>query len=95
MQGTASIKEHSSELYKETLDKIAANPRALKDYTSNLAPGSFLEKDHELHYSNKIHFEIIEVDAFYIDILQLGKESHQRIACRKNNSSWYSEKLVP
>ncbi|MEM9362251.1 MAG: pyridoxamine 5'-phosphate oxidase family protein [Bacteroidota bacterium] len=69
---------------------------ARKDYTTQNAPGSFLDDHESVEYlSDKNHFVIVHIRPKQIDFLQLGKPNHTRILFSKEQEGWRHQSLVP
>ena len=69
---------------------------ARKDYTTQNAPGSFLDENEPVDYlSDKNHFAMVHIIPKQIDFLQLGKSNHTRILFSLEKEGWNHQNLVP
>lgn len=93
INGTAIIKNE-----EDTKQKTWAilHPNAKKDYTTHLAPGSFINDPNELEYLTHSHFFIaIAIIPDTIEYLKIEKPQHTRVLFTKENNSWKSNFMVP
>ncbi len=93
INGTAIIKNE-----EDTKQKTWAilHPNAKKDYTTHLAPGSFINNPNELEYLTNNHFFIaIAIIPDSIEYLKIEKPQHTRVLFTKEKDSWKSNFMVP
>lgn len=84
--------EYQDSLYLEHLHKVKSSSNT-KDYRTNSAPGSPIEESVILN--DKLNFCLLKLIPKEIEVLQLGKEKHQRAKYTSNHGQWFEQKLVP
>lgn len=96
LYGEACLIDEGHGDFDRYLQSVKASP-SLKDYTTLQAPGSSLEEEEEASalFGKEIHFTAIEVQAQKLDVLQLGREHHQRSCYYLEEEGWREEPLVP
>jgi len=94
MKGQAALVSEEDEDFRQFLNQIRQSP-ALKDYTTREAPGSVVNDEAELLFGPEVYFLPVRLRPLYLDILQLGKERHQRSAYSWKEGEWQEERLVP
>ena len=67
-----------------------------KDYTTHLAPGTFIDNPNEIEYlADKNYFCPVEIEPHKIEYLQLKRSNHIRVNFLKENGSWEGKFMVP
>lgn len=94
MKGDAQLIGPEQEAYASYLDRVRQSPAA-GDYTALHPPGTEIEKDTEPASGKELHFLAVRILPRYLDVLQLGKEKHTRMAYVRRNGQWQGKKLVP
>ncbi len=85
----------------EKYEDASMNPsawdlRSLKDYTTILAPGAYIELNEDVQYDHdRVHFTSYKINLNVIEYLQLSHESHVRLQFKKKDDVWYTQRLVP
>lgn len=93
IDGTAIIK--NEEAIKQKTWSVL-HPNAKKDYTTQLAPGSFIENPNKLDYLTNSHFFIaIDIIPSTIEYLKIEKPHHTRVLFSNEENSWKSNFMVP
>jgi len=93
IEGTAVIKNEEKSKQKTW---AVLHPNAKKDYTTHLAPGSFIDNPNELAYLTSNHFFIaIDIIPETIEYLKIEKPHHTRVLFTKEKDTWKSNFLVP
>ncbi len=93
LRGHARLIAESEEEYGPYLQQVQQSP-ALKDYQTELAPGSPLSPA-GVGLGTTLHFAVIQFSTKEIDILQLGTEAHQRVLFHRNGEGWEAQAIVP
>ncbi|MEM8764434.1 MAG: pyridoxamine 5'-phosphate oxidase family protein [Bacteroidota bacterium] len=72
-------------------------PKARRDYTTHLAPGTEIKTDHTVDFSeNENHFAMVRIQVDEIELVQLQRPEHMRARFRKaEDGQWDSFRLVP
>lgn len=94
IKGTASVIDPQQKDYHHYLKKVEQSP-FLQDYTSVLPPGAPVMDASGIEYGEQIHFLPVLIRALELDILQLGREKHQRRAYFLKGERWEEVVLVP
>ena len=94
VKGEAILMDENRSTYNSYFEQIKSS-KGIADYTTLEAPGSQLTNETNALFGEKIHFLIIKIIPQYLDILQLGLESHERYGYKKMNKEWIEVKLVP
>ena len=91
----AILVDEASNLYQEHLAIIRQSP-SIKDYQTTQAPSSILE-DKNVLYTDKIHFSLIQIVPYDIDVLQLDRAGHQRAKYHRihDKAAWTECLIVP
>lgn len=72
------------------------SPKAKKDYTSSLAPGSLIASPIDVEYDKKnVNFCMLKFTFNKIDYLKISKPHHIRAKFSFTNSNWEGTYLVP
>ena len=67
-----------------------------KDYTTHLAPGTFIDNPNEVEYLvDKNYFCPVEIEPHKIEYLKLKRPNHIRASFLKENGSWEGKFMVP
>ena len=93
MNGVAELIGKGHEEYGPLLEQVNSGNN-LKDYTTLQAPGSVVKDESEIGFGEKVHFLAIRIQPQYIDVLQLGRECHQRRGYSLEKGEWKESILV-
>ena len=96
LYGQAILIDEGHGDFDRYLQTIKQSP-SLKDYTTIQAPGSSLPQEEEAVglFGEEVYFLAVEIHAQKLDVLQLGKESHQRSIFIRQEDEWLEQPLVP
>ena len=96
LYGHAQLIDEGHGDFNRYLQSVKESP-ALKDYTTLQAPGLPLSAGTEANalFGDEVHFIAIEIDPEKLDILQLGRESHNRSLYQQIAGEWQEQPLVP
>lgn len=71
------------------------SPKAKKDYTTLLPPGSTIEGPEKVSYGESIHFCILKFTFTKIDYLNINRPYHTRAEFTFTNNSWTGKYIIP
>lgn len=94
MKGDAQLIGPDQEAYAAYFDRVRQSPAA-RDYMALHPPGTEIDEDAALTFGNELHFLAVRILPRYLDVLQLGKEKHVRMAYVRRDEQWQGKKLVP
>ncbi|MCB9267443.1 MAG: pyridoxamine 5'-phosphate oxidase family protein [Lewinellaceae bacterium] len=94
MNGRADIIAEGEDGYDPLLNQVK-NSGSLKDYSTRQPPGSVVAKETDIEFVEDLHFLPIRIRPLYIDVLQLGRETHQRRGYTLEKGIWQEAILVP
>jgi len=81
------------EYHASVWDSIS--PKAQKDYTSLLAPGSSIESPEKVLYGEKVNFCILKFIFSKIDYLHIDRPFHSRTKFNLIDDKWEGSYVVP
>ena len=94
VRGVANFIDKGDKGYYQLLERIKKAGNA-KDYTTLQAPGSTVEEESDIAFGNEIYFLAIRIKPDDIDVLQLGKEQHNRRCYTLKKGQWEEAVLTP
>ncbi|MCO6477651.1 MAG: pyridoxamine 5'-phosphate oxidase family protein [Phaeodactylibacter sp.] len=94
MKGWAELIDEENDEYGPLLERIK-NSDALKDYTALQAPGSKVMDTLDVIYGEGIHFMAVRITPQQMDVLQLGRNQHQRRGYTLEDGEWKEAILIP
>lgn len=94
MKGLAELIGKGDEGYGLLLEQVKRS-NGLKDYSSLRAPGSRVKDTLEVIYGEGIHFMAVRINPLQMDVLQLGREQHQRRGYTLEAGEWEEAILIP
>ncbi|MBX2873473.1 MAG: pyridoxamine 5'-phosphate oxidase family protein [Saprospiraceae bacterium] len=96
LYGQAQLIDEGHGDFDRYLQSVKESP-SVKDYTTIQAPGQTLSEESEAGalFGDEIHFVAIEIHPARLDVLQLGRESHQRSLFMREKDNWIQQELVP
>ncbi len=71
------------------------SPKAKKDYTTSLAPGSAIDTPEKVLYEDKINFCILKFSFNEIDYLDINRPYHTRAKFKLTNNEWLGSYVIP
>ncbi|MCB0586694.1 MAG: pyridoxamine 5'-phosphate oxidase family protein [Phaeodactylibacter sp.] len=94
MNGQADIIAEGDNGYDQLLESVK-NGGSLKDYSTRQPPGSIVTDVSDIEFIEELYFLAIRIQPLYIDVLQLGRERHQRRGYTLEEREWREAILVP
>ncbi len=71
------------------------SPKAKKDYTTKLAPGSVIDEPDKVLYGDNINFCILKFSFNEIDYLDINRPYHTRAKFKLTNNEWLGNYVIP
>lgn len=71
------------------------SPKAKKDYTTSLAPGSVIHSPEDISYNENINFCILKFTFNEIDYLDINRPYHTRAQFKLSNNEWLGSYVIP
>jgi len=90
LSGTVSIEKTYDNTVWESI-----SPKAKKDYTTLLPPGSLVEAPDKVTYGNTIHFCILKFTFTKIDFLDINRPHHTRAIFNLTDNQWTGDYVIP
>jgi pyridoxine/pyridoxamine 5'-phosphate oxidase len=94
LKGEVELIGPGHKAYSDYIEKVKQSP-AVKDYNSLQPPGTEIAGHESPGSGEELHFLAIRIRPVLLDILQLGKEQHLRMAYSREQEQWVSKRLVP
>ncbi|MEM8908472.1 MAG: pyridoxamine 5'-phosphate oxidase family protein [Bacteroidota bacterium] len=94
MKGEAQLIRSGMEGFAPFLEQVKQAP-SLLDYTCLRVPGSPYPQNGGLTFGDEIHLLVIELVPTFLDVLQLNREEHLRMAYTRTESGWQAQRWVP
>ena len=94
IKGHTRIIKSTDHRYIKYLNQLK-NTNSLKDYSSIEAPGTSVINATQVLLGETAHFTAIEIHPWYMDVLLLGDDKHERCSYQHVDDSWTETVLVP
>lgn len=96
LYGKAVLIDHGHGDFDRYWQSVQGAP-SLQDYTTVKAPGSPIGQESEAQalFGEEVYFVAVQILTEKLDVLQLGRESHQRSRFVRDKDNWIQQELVP